>query len=158
MRELKPAGIDPKDCRVAIVVSQFNQPVTDKLLAGALDALRHAKLPEQNVLVTWVPGAFELPLASQALASLDEFQAIIALGCVIRGETGHYDQVCDQTAAGLMRVSLDCELPVIFGVVTTENGDQAMARAGGAKGNKGADAAATALHMAGLLSAFQQLD
>lgn len=137
--------------RVGIAVSRFNEPVTAKLLDGALEALRGAGVAEDDLIVVHVPGAFELPLACDAMASRGGLDAIVALGCVIRGETGHYDYVCEAAEQGVVAVGLQHRLPVLFGVLTTENGDQAFARAGGAKGNKGAEVALDALRMADLL-------
>ncbi|MHC4512608.1 MAG: 6,7-dimethyl-8-ribityllumazine synthase [Planctomycetota bacterium] len=150
---LEPKPLDPAALRFAIVVSRFNKPVTSKLLEGALTACREHGIPDDNLTVAWVPGAFELPLACRELAQKGDYDAIIALGAVIRGETSHYDYVCSEAASGLMRVGLDQALPVIFGVLTTDNADQALARAGGAKANKGADAVAAAMQMCGLLRA-----
>lgn len=137
--------------RVGIAVSRFNEPVTAKLLDGALEALRGAGVAEDDLIVVHVPGAFELPLACDAMAARGGLDAIVALGCVIRGETGHYDYVCEAAEQGIVAVGLQHRLPVLFGVLTTENGDQAFARAGGAKGNKGAEVALDALRMADLL-------
>ena len=150
MRELegRPVGAGR---RIGIAVSRFNEPVTAKLLEGALEALRGAGVAEDDLIVVHVPGAFELPLACEALAARGGFDALVALGCVIRGETTHYDYVCEAAEQGLVAVSLQHRLPVLFGVLTTEDGDQAFARAGGAKGNKGADVALDALRMADLL-------
>lgn len=133
--------------RVGVAVSRFNDAVTGPLLDGALAALADAGV--SDVTVVSVPGAFELPLAAQALLGADgPVDAVVLLGCVIRGETPHFDYVCDQAAAGAQRVALDTGRPVAFGVLTTDTLDQAMARAGGAVGNKGADAARVAVEMA----------
>ena len=147
---------DPKTQRFAIVVSRFNEPVTSRLLAGALDLFRERGVPEDRVRVLWVPGAFELPIACQELARQGGFDALVALGAVIRGETSHYEYVCSEAARGLMDVGLQQSLPVIFGVLTTDNADQAFARAGGAKGNKGADAAAAALELCSQLRSIRR--
>lgn len=143
---------DARGLRFAIVVARFNSAITEKLLAGACDALAktHADPPQ----VYRVPGAFELPLAALKLAESEEdFDAVIALGAVIRGDTPHFDYVAGEAARGLMQVSLDTGVPVIFGVLTTDNLEQAEARAGGSAtvkslGNKGFDAAMTAIEMA----------
>jgi 6,7-dimethyl-8-ribityllumazine synthase len=137
--------------RIGIAVARFNEPVTEKLLEGALDALRGAGVAEDDLIVVRVPGAFELPLACEAMAARGGLDAIIAIGCVIRGETTHYDYVCEAAEQGTVAVGLQHRLPVLFGVLTTENGEQAFARAGGDKGNKGAEIALDALRMADLL-------
>ncbi len=153
--KFEPESPDPGALRFAIVVSRFNEPVTSKLLEGAVAAFQEHGVPGNNLTVAWVPGAFELPVACQGLARTGRYDAIVALGAVIRGETSHYDHICSEAAHGLMRVGLEQALPVTFGVLTTENTDQARARAGGPKGNKGADAAAAALTMCGLLRAVR---
>lgn len=147
---------DPGALRFAIVVSRFNEPITSKLLEGAVAALVEQGVPDNNLTVVSVPGAFELPVACQGLARTGRFDGIVALGAVIRGETSHYEHICREAANGLMRVGLEQALPVTFGLLTTEDGDQARARAGGAKGNKGADAAKAALEMCGLLGGVQR--
>jgi len=153
--QFQPQSPDPGSLRFAIVVSRFNEPVTKMLLEGAVAAFLDHGVRDENLTVAWVPGAFELPVACQGLARTGRYDAIVALGAVIRGETTHYDHVCSGAANGLMRVGLEEGLPVTFGVVTTENANQARARAGGTKGNKGADAAAAALAMCGLLRAIK---
>ncbi|MFN0028179.1 MAG: 6,7-dimethyl-8-ribityllumazine synthase [Acidimicrobiales bacterium] len=140
--------------RVAVVVARFNEFITDRLLAGALDALRRAGCADEDVTVARVPGAFELPLTCQQLARTGRYDAVVALGAVIRGATLHYELVAGQCAAGLARVALDSGVPVIFGVLTTDTIEQAIERAGSKAGNKGAEAAATALEMAGLRDAI----
>jgi 6,7-dimethyl-8-ribityllumazine synthase len=135
----------------AIVVSQFNQTVTDKLLAGALSHLQQAGVPGNNISVFKVPGAVEIPLIAQLVAKTKKYHAVICLGAVVRGDTSHYDYVCKQVSQGCQRVMLDFSLPVIFGVLTTETEQQAEDRAGGTEGNKGADAAAAALTMVQLI-------
>ena len=136
---------------IAVVCSRFNGHVTRLLLAGALAELDRCGVKETHRTVVFVPGAFELPLAAMMMAATRDFDAVVCLGAVIRGETSHYDFVAGECAAGIQRVQLDMNLPVVFGVVTTENLDQALARAGGALGNKGTEAAATAIEMATLL-------
>lgn len=135
----------------AIVTSIFNQEVTDKLLAGALERLKELGVHKNNITSLRVPGAVEIPLTAKLLAKSQKYAAIICLGAVIRGETTHYDYVCEQVSQGCQRVMLDYEIPVIFGVLTTENEEQAFARAGGAHGHKGRDAADCALAMAELV-------
>lgn len=137
--------------RFGIVVSRFNDFITQRLLDGALDTLRRHGVPEEAVDVTWVPGAVEIPLAAQALAESDRYHAIITLGAVIRGATSHYDYVCSMVSSGVNRVSLDSGIPVAFGVLTTDTLEQAIERAGSKAGNTGASAAATAIEMASLL-------
>ena len=139
--------------RVAIVVSRFNEAVTTLLLEGARDALRRHGLPDSHVDVVWVPGAFELPVAAEAAAAGERYDAIVALGCVIRGETAHFEYVAGEAARGLGNVALAHRIAVGFGVLTTENLEQALARAGGAggAGNKGFEAAEAALQTADVL-------
>ena len=144
----------PEGATVAIVVSRFHETITRNLLDGACETLLAQGVEDDDITVAWVPGAFELPLAVQTAADTETFDAIIALGCVIRGETDHFDYVCDQAAAGLMDVTLSTSTPVAFGVLTVDTKAQAMARAGGEVGNKGADAALTALEMLNVLSAL----
>jgi 6,7-dimethyl-8-ribityllumazine synthase len=130
----------------AILVARFNSAITEKLLAGAREALTKAGAKSQQVF--YVPGAFELPFAAKKLAERGGFDAIVALGAVIRGDTPHFDYVAGEAARGLQQAGLDSGVPVIFGVLTTDNWEQAEARAGGAAGNKGFDAAMTAIEMA----------
>ncbi|MGH9150722.1 MAG: 6,7-dimethyl-8-ribityllumazine synthase [Acidimicrobiales bacterium] len=137
--------------RVAIAASRFNQVVTDRLLAGALDGLARHGVDEGSVTVAWAPGAFELPLVAARLAASGDHDAVICLGAVIRGETTHYDLVAGQCAAGIQRAQLDSGIPVVLGVLTTEDLAQALDRAGGKAGNKGSDAAGAAIEMADLL-------
>ncbi len=142
---------DGTGLRVGVACSRFNGHVTDLLLAGALSELDELGVSEEDRTVAWVPGAFELPLAAMAMARTGSFDAVVCLGAVIRGETSHYDFVAGECASGLQRVQLETSLPVVFGVLTTETLEQALARAGGALGNKGSEAAATAVEMANLL-------
>jgi 6,7-dimethyl-8-ribityllumazine synthase len=137
--------------RLAVVCSRFNELITERLLAGALDGLRRHGVDDGSVTVAWVPGAFELPLAAARLAGSGEFDAVVCLGAVIRGATGHYEQVAGQCAAGVQRAQMDTGVPVIFGVLTTDTLDQALERAGAKAGNKGFEAGAAALEMADLL-------
>jgi 6,7-dimethyl-8-ribityllumazine synthase len=140
------------ELRVAVVVSRFNEDVTKRLLRGALGALEEHRVEDPDVF--WVPGSLELPVAALALAERGGYDAIVCLGCVIRGETYHFELVADQAAAGVMQVQLDTGVPVAFGVLTTDDKDQALARSG-PRNNKGADAAETAIEMANLLRAIQ---
>ena len=141
--------IDEKETQlqfpVAIVVSRFNEEVTAKLLEGALARLRERGFHDEHISVAWVPGAVELPIVAQRFASSKTYDAVICLGAVIRGETSHYDYVCEQASQGCQRVALDTGVPVIFGVLTTENDEQAMDRVGGKHGHKGRDAADAAI-------------
>jgi 6,7-dimethyl-8-ribityllumazine synthase len=137
--------------RVAVAASRFNELVTDRLVAGARDALSRHGVDEASVTLVWAPGAFELPLVAQRLAESGDHDAVVCVGAVIRGSTDHYEHVASQCAAGLTRVALDTGVPVVFGVLTTETSEQALERAGGKLGNKGFEAAATAVEMADLL-------
>ena len=141
----------PSRRRVAVVVSRFNETVTNLLLEGARDALRRHGLPDSDVDVVWVPGAFELPVAAEAAAAGGRYDAIVALGCVIRGETAHFEYVAGETAAGITRAGLDTGVPVIFGVLTVDDREQAHDRLGGKEGHKGEEAALTAIEMVSLL-------
>ncbi|HSD33212.1 MAG TPA: 6,7-dimethyl-8-ribityllumazine synthase [Gemmatimonadales bacterium] len=136
---------------MAIVVSRYNELITRRLLEGARDALREAGIPDSQVEEFWVPGAFELAVAAEEAAVSGRFRAIVALGCVIRGETPHFEYVAGEAARGLGNVALAHRVAVGFGVLTTENQSQAEARAGGAAGNKGYEAAAAALQTADVL-------
>jgi 6,7-dimethyl-8-ribityllumazine synthase len=137
--------------RVAVACARFNDLVTDRLLAGARDGLVRHGVDEGSITVAWVPGAFELPLVALQLAASGEHDAVVCLGAVVRGSTGHYEQVAGQCAAGLMRVQLDTGVPVVFGVLTTDDLEQALERAGGKAGNKGFEAACTAIEAVDLL-------
>ena len=144
-------NISGRDLKFAIVVARFNEFITGKLLSGAIDALKRHETPEENISVAWVPGAFEIPLVAKKLAATKKFDAIICLGCVIRGSTTHYDYVCNEVSKGVAAVGLQSGIPTIFGVVTTENIQQAIERSGTKAGNKGFDAAISAMEMANLL-------
>jgi 6,7-dimethyl-8-ribityllumazine synthase len=133
--------------RVAIVVSRFNETITQKLLTGARSCLAERGIDESAIDTVWVPGAFELPLAAATAATSGRYRVIVALGCVIRGETAHFDYVAGEAARGLQTVALTYRIPVGFGVLTTETFEQAVERAGGEAGNKGYDAADAALQM-----------
>lgn len=142
--------------RWAIVLSEFNESVTGRLLDGAFARCDALGLDKSCIDVVRVPGAVEIPITTQWLAELNRYSAIIALGCVIRGETGHYDFVCEQASQGCQRVSLDCNLPIIFGVLTTDTREQALARAGGEHSDKGADSIDAALRMQELFASLHQ--
>lgn len=137
--------------KFAIIVSRFNESVTDKLADGALNRFLESGVSRDDITLIQVPGAVEIPLTAKLLAQTRQYSAIVTLGAIIRGETGHYDFVCEQVSQGCQRVMLDNDIPVIFGVLTTENEEQAFARAGGAHGNKGKDAADAALEMVGII-------
>jgi 6,7-dimethyl-8-ribityllumazine synthase len=146
-----PLG-DPS-VRVAIAVAGFHKAIADNLLAGARARLAASGLPADQIDEVWVPGAFELPLAAKTLTDTAAYAAVLGLGCVIRGETAHFDYVCDACAHGLQRVSLDTGIPCTFGVLTCDTMAQAEARAGGDKGNKGDEAADAAVSMMNLIAA-----
>lgn len=136
---------------VALVVSRFNESVTSGLLEGALRRLSEKGFTDSQITVVKVPGAVEIPLAAQRLAQLGSYDAVICLGAVIRGETSHYDYVCQQVSQGCQHVALQNDLPVIFGVLTTENEEQALERIGGKHGHKGCDAVDAAIEMVSVL-------
>ena len=146
--------ITGRGLKFAIVVSRFNEFITSKLLGGALDMLRRHETNEDDIDVIWVPGAFEIPLLAKKLASSGKYDAVICLGAVIRGSTTHYDYVCNEVSKGIAAVGLSTGVPTIFGVVTTENIEQAIERAGTKAGNKGSDAAVSAMEMANLLKSI----
>ena len=137
--------------RFGVVVARFNGLVTESLLAGCRDTLIRHGVDESDIDVAWVPGAFEIPIVARRLAASKRYVAVICLGCVIRGETGHYDHVAGQAAAGIMNAGLSSGVPVIFGVLTTDTVEQAFNRAGLKGGNKGVDAALSAIEMVNLL-------
>lgn len=143
------------DMKIGIVVARFNEFITSKLLSGALDALKRHEIDDSGIDVAWVPGAFEIPLIASKMANSGKYDAIICLGAVIRGNTSHYDYVCNEVSKGVAQVSMHSQIPVMFGVVTTENIEQAIERAGTKAGNKGYDAAMGAIEMVNLLHAIQ---
>lgn len=140
-----------KGLKFGIVVSRFNEFITGKLLEGALDALHRHETRDEDVDVAWVPGAFEIPVVAKKMAESGKYDAVLCLGAVIRGSTSHYDYVCNEVSKGTAQVGLTTGVPTIFGVVTTENIEQAIERAGTKAGNKGADSAVAAMEMANLL-------
>ena len=144
-----------KDLKVAIVVSRFNDFITGRLLEGAKDTLIRHDVNEDNIDVAFVTGAFEIPLVAKKLASSGNYDAVITLGCVIRGATSHYDYVCNEVAKGVSKVNDQTNVPVIFGILTTESIEQAVERAGTKAGNKGAEAAVSAIEMANLLKSIK---
>lgn len=137
--------------KFGIVVSRFNEFITNKLLEGALDALKRHGALNEDIEIAWVPGAFEIPLIAKKMAESKRYDAVIALGAVIRGETPHFDYVANEVSKGIAKISLDTEVPVIFGVLTTDTIEQAIVRAGTKGGNKGFEAAVTAIEMANLI-------
>lgn len=143
---------DGSGLRIGVVTARFNEEITKRLLAGAYEALDRLQVAAANRTVAWVPGAYELPLAAKALAASGRVDAVVCLGCVVRGETSHYDFVAGECARGLQQVQLETGLPIVFGVLTTENFEQALERAGGSYGNKGDEAVVTAVEMANLLA------
>ncbi|MBT1165459.1 6,7-dimethyl-8-ribityllumazine synthase [Bifidobacterium simiarum] len=137
--------------RVGIVVARFNEFITSKLLSGAQDGLRRHGVSDDDVDVAWVPGSFEIPIAAKRMTATGRYDAVICLGAIIRGSTSHYDLVCNETAKGIAQVSLNSDVPVLFGVITTENIEQAIERAGTKAGNKGFDCALGAIEMINVL-------
>ena len=140
-----------KGMKVGIVAARFNEFIVSKLLSGALDGLRRHDVKEDDISVAWVPGAFEIPIAAQKMAGSGKYDAVICLGTVIRGSTSHYDYVCNEVSKGIAHVSMESQIPVLFGVLTTENIEQAIERAGTKAGNKGYDCALSAIEMVNLL-------
>lgn len=141
-----------KDIKVGIICSRFNEFITSKLLGGAQDALLRHDVKEENIDIAWVPGAFEIPLIAQKMADSGKYDAVICLGVVIRGSTTHYDYVCNEVSKGVAQVSLKSGIPVMFGIVTTENIEQAIERSGTKAGNKGYDCAMAAIEMVNLIN------
>ncbi|MCP4134664.1 MAG: 6,7-dimethyl-8-ribityllumazine synthase [bacterium] len=142
--------LDASGIKVAIIVSRFNEFITSKLFGGAVDCLKRNNASDDNITVAWTPGAFELPALAKKLADTKQYDAIICLGAVIRGSTPHFDYVAAEAAKGIASVSLNADIPVIFGVLTTDTIEQAIERAGTKSGNKGFDAAFTAIELVNL--------
>lgn len=140
--------------KVGIVAARFNEFITSKLVGGAMDCLKRHGALENDITVAWVPGAYEIPLIAKKLAESGKYDAVVCLGAVIRGATSHYDYVCNEVAKGVAQVGLQTSVPTIFGVVTTENIEQAIERAGTKAGNKGYDSAMAAIEMANLLKSI----
>ena len=138
--------------KVGIVASRFNEIIVNKLLGGAVDGLVRHGVSEDNITAVWVPGAFEIPVTAQKMAASGKYDAIICVGAVIRGDTTHYDYVCNEVSKGVAHVGLSTGVPTLFGVITTENIEQAIARAGSKAGNKGYDCALSAIEMVNLLA------
>ena len=137
--------------KVGIVAARFNEFIVSKLIGGAVDGLVRHDVKEDDITLAWVPGAFEIPVAAKKMAKSGKYDAIICLGTVIRGATSHYDYVCNEVSKGIAAVSLETEIPVMFGIVTTENIEQAIERAGTKAGNKGYECAVSAIEMANLI-------
>ncbi|MDO4773255.1 MAG: 6,7-dimethyl-8-ribityllumazine synthase [Bacillota bacterium] len=140
-----------KGIKIGIVVARFNEFITSKLLSGAIDALKRHDVKDEDIEIAWVPGAFEIPLIADRMAASGKYDAVICLGAVIRGNTSHYDYVCSEVSKGIAHIMLDRKMPVMFGVVTTENIEQAIERAGTKSGNKGFDVATSAIEMVNLM-------
>ena len=140
-----------KDMKIGIVAARFNEFIVSKLIGGAVDGLTRHDVPEDNITLAWVPGAFEIPLIAQKMAKSGKYDAVICLGAIIRGSTSHYDLVCNEAAKGIAQVSLQSDIPVMFGVITTENIEQAIERAGSKAGNKGSECAEGAIEMINLI-------
>ena len=140
--------------KVGIVAGRFNEFIVSKLVGGAVDGLVRHDVKDDDITVAWVPGAFEIPLAAKKMAKSGKYDAIICLGTVIRGQTSHYDYVCNEVSKGIAQVSLESEIPVMFGILTTENIEQAVERAGTKAGNKGYDCALGAIEMVNLMKQF----
>ena len=143
--------VAPEGMKVAIVAARFNEFIVSKLVSGALDGLKRHDVKEEDIDIAWVPGAFEIPLIADKMAKSKKYDAVICLGTVIRGATSHYDYVCNEVSKGIAQVSLNTGIPVLFGVVTTENIEQAIERAGTKAGNKGYDCALSAIEMVQLI-------
>ena len=144
--------VAPEGMKVAIVASRFNEIIVNKLLGGAVDGLVRHGVEEDNITAAWVPGAFEIPVVASKMAQSGKYDAVICVGAVIRGQTTHYDYVCNEVSKGIAEVGLDTGIPVLFGIVTTENIEQAIARAGSKSGNKGYDCALSAIEMVNLMA------
>ena len=156
MANILEGYLNGKDLKIGIVVARFNEFITSKLLSGAIDTLRRHETNEDDIDVAWVPGAFEIPLIAAKMAKSEKYDAIICLGAVIRGSTSHYDYVCNEASKGISAVSLKYDLPVMFGVITTENIEQAIERAGTKAGNKGYDCALGAIEMVNLIKEIEK--
>ncbi|WP_125151947.1 6,7-dimethyl-8-ribityllumazine synthase [Clostridium rectalis] len=141
--------------KFGVVIARFNEFIGSKLLSGALDGLKRHGVNEENIEIAWVPGAFEIPLIAKKMSKSKKYDGIICLGAVIRGATSHYDFVAGEVAKGIAKVTLDEEVPIVFGVLTTENIEQAIERAGTKAGNKGYEAAISAIEMANLINKME---
>ena len=144
--------VAPAKMKTAIVVSRFNEIITNKLLSGAEDGLLRHGVEADNISVFWTPGAFEIPMVAKKLCQSKKYDAVICLGAVIRGQTSHYDYVCNEVSKGVAQVSLETGIPVLFGILTTDNIEQAVSRAGSKSGNKGYECAVSAVEMVNLIN------
>ena len=156
MGQVFEGRFDAQGRKLALVASRFNEFFTRELLAGAQDCLRRHGVPDDDVDVAWVPGSFEIPLAAQRLARSGRYGAVVCLGCLIQGDTPHFSYLAGEVTKGIAQVSLGTGVPVVFGIITAETLEQAMERAGTKAGNKGFDAAATALEMIGVCAAIDR--
>ena len=154
MRVLE-GNVVAKGIRVGIVAARFNEFITSKLVGGALDGLKRHDVKEEDIDVAWVPGAFEIPLIASKMAKSKKYDAVICVGAVIRGSTSHYDYVCSEVSKGIANVSLNSDIPVMFGVLTTDNIEQAIERAGSKAGNKGYECGTGAIEMVNLIRALE---
>lgn len=148
--------VAPEGMKVGIVASRFNEIIVNKLLSGAVDGLVRHGVSEENITAVWVPGAFEIPLVAKKMAESRMYDAVITVGAVIRGSTSHYDYVCAEVSKGVSQAGLQTGVPVLFGVITTENIEQAIERAGSKAGNKGYDCALDAIEMANIMKALHK--
>ena len=155
MREFEVKLVS-KNIRVGIVAARFNEFITAKLLGGAMDGLLRHDVKEEDIYVAWVPGAFEIPLIASKMAKSGKYDVVICLGAVIRGSTSHYDYVCNEVSKGIASISLETGIPVMFGVLRTENLEQAIERAGTKAGNKGYDCAVGAIEMVNLIHEIER--
>jgi 6,7-dimethyl-8-ribityllumazine synthase len=151
MKVIEGKVVAAEGLKIGIVAARFNEFIVSKLIGGAQDALIRHGVEDDNISLAWVPGAFEIPLVAQKMAESGEYDAVLGLGTVIRGSTSHYDLVCNEVAKGIAQVGLHSKVPVMFGIVTTDNIEQAIERAGTKAGNKGYDAATGAIEMVNLL-------
>lgn len=156
MKTFEGKLVGEKEIKIGIVCARFNEFIVSKLLAGALDALNRHSIKDDNISMAWVPGAFEIPLIASKMVKSGKYDAVICLGAVIRGSTTHYDYVCAEVSKGIANVSLDSDIPVMFGVLTTENIEQAIERAGTKAGNKGFDSAMAAIEMVNLIREIEK--
>ncbi|OUO80619.1 6,7-dimethyl-8-ribityllumazine synthase [Blautia sp. An249] len=154
--KLYEGALVSENIKIGIVAARFNEFITSKLLDGALDALKRMGVEDSQIEVAWVPGAFEIPLIASKMAASKRYDAVICLGAVIRGSTSHYDYVCNEVSKGIAQTSLSTGVPVLFGILTTENIEQAIERAGTKAGNKGFDCAQSAVEMVNLIRALEQ--
>ena len=148
--------VAPEGMKVGIVASRFNEIIVNKLLGGAVDGLVRHGVEDENITAAWVPGAFEIPTAASKMAASGKYDAVICLGAVIRGATSHYDYVCNEVSKGIASVSLQSKIPVMFGVLTTDNIEQAIERAGSKAGNKGYECAVGAIEMVNLMRVMEK--